>query len=175
MKKLFSLAALSAVCFLISCEGGGAKSGNSKNLEANREIYKAIETGDTSKMTIIADDAVDHDGPNGEVKGGATIKAMLADFHNHIKDLKMEVITDAANEDYVFTLVHMTGTTTDDKMGMPAGQKMVSKSVDVVKFKDGKATDHWGFMSQSEVMQMMKMHNMPGMKDSTMKMKKDSM
>src|SRR5438067_444583 len=157
MKRFLSIAALASGCFLFSCENGGPNSVNNKNMEANKDVYKGIETGDTTKFAIIADDAVDHEpGPDGkEVKSGQAIKTMLADFHNHIKDLKMDVETEAANGDYVFSLIHMTGTAQDGSMGFPAGQKIDSRSVDLIKFKDGKASEHWGFMDMNEAMKMM--------------------
>ena len=130
-----------------------------KNLANNKEIYKAIQTGDVSKIKDYIDkDAVDHGGgANGQdVKGGDSIIAMLGNIHNSFTDLKMEVIADATNGDYVFTLVHLTGTTTANPgMGMPPNKKMDSKSVDVVKVKNGKAIEHWEFMDPKEMMAMM--------------------
>jgi hypothetical protein len=40
-------------------------------------------------------------------------------------------------------------------MGMKAGQKMEVNSVDVAKFKDGKAVEHWIFMDPNDMMKMM--------------------
>lgn len=132
---------------------------NEKNLAHNKEIYKAIETGDVSKIKDYIDkDAVDHGGgANGQdVNGGDSILAMLGNIHNSFTDLKMEVIADATNGDYVFSLVHLTGTTTANPgMGMPPNKKMDSKSVDVVKVKNGKAIEHWEFMDPKEMMAMM--------------------
>lgn len=171
MKKL--LLALTAGLFslLISCNSKTSNSSSSnsdssmegKNKMANEEIYKGIETGDPSKFSIIADDAVDHGDPRHEMKGDS-IRKFLADMHNHINDLKIDIISEAADGDYVFTLSRMTGTTKDSTMGMPAGMKMDSKSVDVVKFKDGKAVEHWAYMDPKDMMQMqmgMPMSNMP--------------
>lgn len=132
---------------------------NEKNLANNKEIYKAIETGDVSKIKDYIDkDAVDHGGgPNGQdVKGSDSIIAMLGSIHKSFTDLKMEVIADATNGDYLFTLVRLTGTTTANPgMGMPPNKKMDSKSVDVVKIKNGKAIEHWEFVDPKEMMAMM--------------------
>ncbi|MEP6948870.1 MAG: ester cyclase [Ginsengibacter sp.] len=132
---------------------------NEKVLAHNKELYKAIETGDVSKIKDYIDkDAVDHGGgANGQdVKGGDSIMAMLGGIHNSFTDLKMEVIADAINGDYVFSLVRLTGTTTANPgMGMPPNKKMDSKSVDVVRIKNGKAVEHWEFMDPKEMMAMM--------------------
>jgi predicted ester cyclase len=132
---------------------------NEKALANNREIYKAIETGDVSKIKGYIDkDAVDHEGgANGQdVQGGDSIIAMLGSIHNSFTDLKMEVISEAISGDYLFTLVRLTGTTTANPgMGMPPNKKMDSKSVDVVKLKNGKASEHWEFVDPKDMMAMM--------------------
>jgi predicted SnoaL-like aldol condensation-catalyzing enzyme len=161
MKQLVFVATAAICCCLFSCQNAGNNNMGSpdgeKNKMAVREIYKAIETGDVSKLSgIIADDAVDHLGMNGhEVRGGENIIKMLADMHNHMKDVKMEVLSEAVDGDLVFTWNRMTGTCTDSSMGMRAGMQMDFKSVDVSKFKDGKAIEHWGYMDPADMMKMM--------------------
>ena len=176
MKKLVLPAAVAACCILFSCNNSGG-GGNDKNLEVTHDIYKGLETGDTSKLVNIADDGVDHMGPNGtEVKGGENIRKMLADMHNHVKDLKIDVMQEAANGDYVFVLSKLTGTATDNMMGQQPGTAISQTAVDVIKFKDGKAVEHWGFMDPNEMMKMMQQQKpMDNMKTDTTKMKKDSM
>jgi len=169
MKQVFFAAATVVCCSLFSCQNPAnnmADSQAEKNKMVVHDIYQGIETGDMSKLNGIADDAVDHMGPKGtEIKGGDNIKKMLSDMHNHMKDLKMEVVAEAANGDYVFVWCHMTGTCTDSSMGMKGGMVMDSKSVDVIKFKDGKATDHWGYLDPQDMMKMM-----PPPMDNKMKM-----
>lgn len=128
-----------------------------QNLAKNRSVYKAIETGDSATIrALIADDAVDHQGPGGrELRGGDSITHMLADVHNHMKDLKFDIISDAARGDYIFSMVQMTGTTTDATMGMPAGTKIDGRSADVVRVKNGKMVEHWGFMDPNDMMKQM--------------------
>lgn len=166
MKKiLFSTAV--AVFLLIACKDATTTSSamsdstNEKNLADNNTVNKAIMTGDRATLdSFISNDAVDHMGPNGkEMDNGDSIKAMLADMHNHIKDMNMDVIAEASNKDYIFTFTRMTGTTTDSTMGMPAGTKIDSKGVDVVRIKDHKMVEHWGFVDPAEMMKQMHMDN----------------
>jgi predicted ester cyclase len=49
----------------------------------------------------------------------------------------------------------MSGTAKTDGMGMKAGQKIELNAVDIAKFKDGKAVEHWIYMDPKDVMQMM--------------------
>lgn len=177
MKKiLFGLPV--AMFFLFSCNtpasttpAVAATSQNDVNIANNLKIYKAIETGDVSSIdSLFASDAVDHDGPKGtDIKGKDSIMKMLGDIHNHIKDLKTDVITSAANGDYIFSLVHITGTTVDSSMGMP-GKSVDVKEVDVVKLKNNKMSEHWGFTDDTQVSkEMMEMRDKMGAMD---KMKK---
>lgn len=176
MKKILFSSSV-AMFFLVSCSNsvstspaGTANSQNDANMANNLKIYRAIETGNVSSIdTLIAIDAIDHDGPNGtEIKGRDSIVKMIGDIHNHIKDFKADVITSAANGDYVFSLVHITGTSADSSMGMP-GKSIDQKFVDVVKFKDAKIYEHWGFTDNAEVSREMmamqgKMNEMDKMK-----------
>jgi len=180
MKKLIFAAAV--LCFFASCKDSGTadNSQNEKNLENNRKVYQAIQTGNAAVIdSLIASDAVDHQGPNGmDIKGPDSVRHMLVDMHNHVKDLKLEIIADAANGDYIFAMAHISGTMNDASMGMPAGSKMDEKGVDVVKIKDGKMVEHWGFVDPNEMMkhmQSMPMDNkMENKMDNKMENKMDS-
>jgi predicted ester cyclase len=119
----------------------------------SRAVYKAIESGDVSGLdSIIAKDIDDHD--MGGVKGLDSVKARLGDIHNHFSDLKFDVISQASNGDYHFTMLTFSGTPKDNSMGMEPGKSFSMKGVDVVRIKDGKAVEHWGFTDNAEMMKM---------------------
>ncbi|HTM93209.1 MAG TPA: ester cyclase [Flavisolibacter sp.] len=153
MKKILFAVAASFGCFLIACNNTG-NSGNDKNISTSREIYNGIETGDTTKLSAIAPDALDHAGPYGDVTSGDSIKGMLAQIHNHIRDLKIEIINDVANSDYVYTWNKWTGTALDSSMGFTPNQPINTTGVDIVRFRDGKVVEHWGFVDQKDVIEM---------------------
>jgi ketosteroid isomerase-like protein len=171
MKHISLSIAVMAAITLASCNNSGTATTNEstgstkdttvsdeqQNLEKNRGVYKAIQTGDSAFIrSVIADDAVDHQAPNGgEIRGGDAITHMLADMHNHFKDMNLEVVSDAARGDYVFSMVHVKATATDNSQGMPAGTSMDNNQVDVVRIKDGKMVEHWGFLNWADVMKMM--------------------
>ena len=72
------------------------------------------------------------------------------------KDLNWSRYKMHANNDYVFSLTRFTGTNTVPSMGAPAGTHFDMTSVEVTKFgSDGKATDHWVYMSMADAMKMM--------------------
>ena len=128
-----------------------------KNIATIHAINDAISSGEVNKLDqYIAADGVDHSGEHGEVKGLDSIKAELSHMHDTYKDLKLESIQDAANNDYVFSLSRFRGTNTVASMGAPAGTHFDMTSVDVAKFgSDGKVTDHWIYMSMDDAMKMM--------------------
>src|ERR1700694_827514 len=105
---------------------------------------------------FVSPDIVDHT-PMGDVRGLDSVKKMLAEIHNHVPDVKMELISDASNANYHFSLIKMTGTVKDNFMGMPANTTITDTSVGVEKIVSGKVTDHWRFASPSQVMKMMSM------------------
>src|SRR5438034_9277904 len=105
MKKLLFITATAMLCFLISCTdssttGTTDNSRNEDNLKFNRDVLKGIETGDSSLINKhIAGDAVDHQGPNGDVKGGDRGRHMSMDKHNHVKGLRFDVLAQASSRD----------------------------------------------------------------------------
>ncbi len=168
MKKLFLISAGIGFCMLMSCKestsaDNGAASLQEKNKANTMIVYKALETGDVNGLDSIIDkDFVDHSGPNGDVKGIDSLKSMFIEIHNHIPGLKMESIANATDGDYNFDLNRMSGTTSSPYMGMPANYKFDMMSVDVVKIKNGKAIEHWGFSDPKDIMKMMQNMKMNG-------------
>jgi hypothetical protein len=179
MKKFLTITATGIICFFTSCNNkAGGNAQGEKNIAAVHSVNRAIESGDVSKLDqYIAADGVDHSGEHGEVKGLDSIKASLKRLHDDYKDMKLEELQDAANGDYVFSLTKFTGTNVVPSMGAPAGTNFDMTTVEVTKFNgDGKATDHWGYMSMADAMKMMGGGNNMGMEkmDAMDKMKKDT-
>lgn len=142
---LLSIAAF-AFCTTAMSQGMSAKA--KKNLEVNTAIMKAYTAGDFSKMKeYIAADAVDHGGDAGDIKGVDNIISEMKRYHDMMPDATYVVIKEMADDEYVFSWTKMTGTMN--------GKKMTMTSLDVAKFKDGKAIEHWVYMDPKEMMQMM--------------------
>ena len=159
MKKLL-LAASAVLLCLCSCNNQATVAGESKNndmaqknLDASHTVNKAFETGDVSGLdSVIADDFIDHT-DRGDKKGRDSLKAMVKMVHDNFKDQKMEIVKEMADNDYVFSWMRFTGSS-DGSMGMPAGPYDM-RSIEVAKFKDGKAVEHWSFMEMQDMMKMM--------------------
>ena len=162
MKKIFFASAAVATCFFVSCkdEKSSANDAAETYKQKNAMIYKTIETGDTAGLKDwIASDAIDHGGaPDGsDVHSGDSIIAMLSQVHTaFLPGLKYTIINQTTDGDYLYVLAEMNGTTTGAPgMGMPPNTKMDMKSVDVIKIKDGHASEHWAFASPGDMMKMM--------------------
>lgn len=168
MKRLFLM--MTAAVLLLSCEnrtdavGSRAENDNSsmaqRNTEHSREIYRAIETGDVSRLdSVLDEDIIDHNGnPDGsDIKGRDSVKHLLTQIHQYFDGLKIEHLSDATSADgnYHFAMVRMKGKSKTNPWGMPVGVDIDDTMVDVVKIKDGLAAEHWGFMSQQDVNEMM--------------------
>jgi hypothetical protein len=185
-KRLFALAGL---FLLFSCndaaknDGTATKEDNNdymakarRNTEHNREIYRAIETGDVSKLdSFVAKDVIDHEGNNGkDIVGLDSLKHHLGNLHNYFDGMKMEILSEGTSLDgaYHFSLIRMKGKTKANPWGMPVGMDIDDMAMDVVKIKDGKASEHWSFTSQKDINEMMAMsggNKPPAIKESTNK------
>jgi predicted ester cyclase len=158
MKKLFfaPVALLGIFCISCSNNSGGLSDTAKKNLEANHAIQKMFETKDFSKIgDYIAQDGVDHSGPTGDVKGVANIKAEIEKMAAMTSDDKSEIIKELADDEYVMSYARYTGTCKMAGMGYKVGDKVDMSTIELSKFKDGKATEHWSFASMADMMKMM--------------------
>ncbi len=162
MKQLLFAAGL---LLLISCNDGTTDAGTNENNAQrntlhNADIYKAIETGDVSKLdSFIAEDIIDHNGgvDGRDIVGRDSVKKMIGEIHTYFDGLKMEMISEGTSADgnYHFAMVRMKGKAKQNPWGMPVGQDINDVSVDVVKIKDGMAVEHWGFLSWGDINEMM--------------------
>lgn len=171
MKKLF-FAALAASLIFVSCKDASSEKGSDakqKNLAASNAIDRAFETGNVNAIdSFIADDFIDHT-DRGDFKGRDSLKAMVKFVHENMKDMKTEKLHQLADDDYVFSWMRWTGTS-NGSGGMPNGPYDMH-AMEVSKFKDGKAVEHWTYMDMKEMMKMMPQPAMGDVKMDTSKTK----
>ena len=158
--------------FLLSCNSNGkpaeatdtpaadkaTSSLAQKNLDAMHVVDKAFQTGDVSGIdSVVATNFVDHT-DKGDMNRDS-LKAMIK-MSATDKTMKMETTKEVADDDYAFAMMHMTGT--GDGVMMPAGPYDMH-SVEIVKFSNGKAVEHWSYMQGAEIAKMMQKMIPPGM------------
>jgi predicted ester cyclase len=179
MKKIFFIAFAALLCICTSCNSksdttatsdNGDKEREQKNIAASDAVTNAFQTGDASGLdSVISDDFIDHT-DRGDKKGRDSLKAMVNFVHANFKDMKMEKIRDVADGDYVYSWMTYSGTS-DGTMGMPKGPYKMSV-IELSKFSDGKAVEHWGFMDMQDMAKMMPQPAPAKNKMDTSKMKK---
>lgn len=159
MKKLLFIVSAGFFSLLIACNGkteGGMSAAAKKNLDAMHGITKCFDTKDFSKLSdYIAEDAIDHAGQEGDIKGLANMKAEFEKMVQIWEPSPTKVIKELADDEYVMSWLRFTGTMKLDQMGMKAGDKYDMSALEVSRFKDGKAVEHWTFMQPSDMMKMM--------------------
>lgn len=150
MRKLLSLLLIAVFSFFVSCnsDSGGMSATAKKNIEVNDAITKAYEEGDFDKMgDYIAADAIDHAGEQGDIVGLENIVAEMKKWKAMMPDMKGTTTKTLADDEYVFTWSKSSGTMN--------GAQIEMTGVDVAKFKDGKAVEHWMYMDPKDMMKMM--------------------
>ena len=156
MKNL--LTSFAACAILISCSNKNSETSSAntaaaqQNLDAVHNIRKAFETGDTSLINrSVAEGFTDHkDGQ--DVTGIDSLKSFVLASHQHIKNLQVEPIKELADDEYVMSWVRFSGTG-DGQVGTMQGDFDV-RGVQITKFKNGKATEHWEAMDMRDVARM---------------------
>ncbi|REJ82881.1 MAG: ester cyclase [Bacteroidetes bacterium] len=169
MKNLFSLltACILSCALLISCSNPGSDAQNKqleKNKVAMQKILESFSTGNVDNLgNYIADDCVEHTpDPNISATGLEGVKQMIAMYRSSFPDMKVNIMSMTAEGDMVITHYNMTGTNSGPMGEMPpTGKSMNVNGVDVVKFKDGKATEHWGYWEESKFMEQLGLMGAP--------------
>ncbi len=70
-----------------------------------------------------------------------------------ISGILNQKIQEVAKGDFVYSWMRYTGTS-DGTMGMPDGPYEM-KAIEVARFRDGKAVEHWNFMDVQDMVKMM--------------------
>jgi len=131
---------------------GGLSATAQKNLDAFYTVDSAFQSGDLSRIDdAVASDFVDHT-PYGDWNRDS-LKTMITKMKT-AGNMKSEIRKVLADDEYVMGWLRWSGTSDGSIPGMPAGPFNMS-GVEVVRFKDGKAVEHWAFMDAVEAMKMM--------------------
>lgn len=172
MKKILFAVSAGALCFLTACNNESKTSAASestaensqaqKNIEAQHTVIKAFQTGDVSGIdSVVTADFVDHT-DMGDKKGVDSLKAMVNFVRSNFKDMKTETVKELADDNYVMSWIHYTGTS-DGKM-MPAGPFDMD-AIETTRFENGKGVEHWSFSEAQDMakfmQRMQQMNNMP--------------
>ena len=162
MKKIFVAASAGLCCVLAACNNESKTSTASettaessqaqKNLDAQHVVIKAFQTGDVSGLdSIVSADFVDHT-DMGDKKGVDSLKAMVNWVRTTFKDMKTETVKELADDNYVMSWIHYTGTS--DGTMMPPGPFDMD-AIETTRFENGKGVEHWSFSEAQDMAKFM--------------------
>jgi predicted ester cyclase len=156
----------SLLFFVTSCKkeespGASTTAAEDSTEKANeakfREVYSMFESGKLDGLEQhIAADYVEHTPWPGQEPGLEGLKKGLMQFKTAFPDLKFTLEDVWTDGDIVIGHFRQTGTMTGELPGMPAtGKQMDIHGVDIVRIKDGKAVEHWGYQEDNKMAQQM--------------------
>ena len=94
---------------------------------------------------FVAEDVVDHEVPPGFPAGRDGVKAYIGAFVEAVPDLQIEVHQLFGEGDLAAGRATWSGTQEGELPGIPAtGKRFSIDSIDIVRFEDGRAVEHWG-------------------------------
>jgi predicted SnoaL-like aldol condensation-catalyzing enzyme len=81
------------------------------------------------------------------------VKKAFAHYFEGIPDMQVKVNFIMAEGDFVTTQITTTGTNTGSIYGRPAtNKKFEINGVDIIRFKNGKAVEHWGYAEEGKML-----------------------
>ena len=122
-----------------------------------RRFYSEVSAGNLDVCDeLIADDFVDHEEVPGISSDKAGVKQFFAMLRAAFPDVRVEPQELFAEGDLICARAIVTGTHQGEWMGMPAtGKRIDVQLIDILRIRDGQATEHWGAMDAMTMMQQL--------------------
>lgn len=156
MKKALLLLMM-GLTFVACSEKDPMAETEAKNLAAFKSFDEAMQKNDMASLDKYVDAGyVAHQMMPGQKPGLEGLKESFAMMKASFPDTKWTYTNTWAEGDYVIGHFQMSGTMTGPMGPMPASNKKYDVSgVDVIKYKDGKAIEHWMYMEDRKMMEQM--------------------
>ena len=126
-----------------------------RNLAESKKFYEEVFNKGNIAMAdeLMTVDFIEHEEFPGLEPGREGVKQFFKMFRTAFPDLKATPEMMLAKGDKVVSYIIITGTHKGEFMGMePTGKQIKIKGIDIVKFKDGKAAEHWGLTDSMTMM-----------------------
>ena len=169
MRSIVSFIVVTA--FVVMAHSGFAaqkgRTSSAQNKATAKKMYGWFNADNwDSVATVIPADYIEHDPDQGQKPGLDGLKEMFKQYRATFPDLKMELKDISADGDLVMTRVVITGTMNGKMMEMPPnGKKMEVEMFEQMRFKDGKAVEHWGVFDSMKMMTQLGLMPGPGEAD----------
>ena len=129
------------------------------SVEANKAAFRrtyehVLNQGDLAIIEeLIAPDFINHEAPPGRDRGPESIRQLATMLRTAFPDLRFTVEDIVAEGDVVAGRLVMSGTHRGPLMGMaPTGRSVHQAHMHFVRFRDGKAIEHWGMRDDAGMM-----------------------
>ena len=128
-----------------------------QNKAAMQRVYRVLSTGNLDEAdSVIAEYALSHEVPPEYPSGLKGWKLYFTDFRASFPDLHFQILDTIAEGDTVVCRCIMKGTHQGDFMGIPStGKKINVDGVDIARFRDGKAVEHWAYYDELGMMRQL--------------------
>ena len=137
--------------------------------EENKALFRRtyeelLNTGDLSVADeLVSAEFVNHEAPPGRDRGPESMRGLATMLRTAFPDLHFEIEELVAEGDIVAGRLTMSGTHEGPLMGTPpTGRSVRQDHMHFVRFRDGKAVEHWGVRDDLGMMQQLGVIPAPG-------------
>jgi predicted ester cyclase len=129
-----------------------------------RAYEEVLNRGDLSVVDeLIAPEFLNHEAPPGRDRGPESMRGLATMLRTAFPDLRFTIEELVAEGDIVAGRLTMSGTHEGPLMGMPpTGRSVRQAHMHFVRYRDGKAVEHWGVRDDLGMMQQMGLIPEPG-------------
>ena len=129
----------------------------SNKATANRFYDEAINGGNMDLIDeVVSPDFVEHEGFPGLGTDRQGVKDFFTMFRTAFPDMKFAIDDMLEDGDKIVVRATMTGTHKGEFMGIaPTGKSISVQAIDIVRFENGKVTDHWGVTDTAGMMEQL--------------------
>lgn len=127
-------------------------------VRARRVMDELFNAGNLSVADeLFAADVVDHGAPPGlQFQGRDGVKELVADLHLAFPDIRYVIADEWAIDDLVVHRTRGRGTMRGEYLGFaPTGRVAEWPGIHILRFADGRVTDHWGVADRLSMMQQL--------------------
>jgi steroid delta-isomerase-like uncharacterized protein len=129
-----------------------------ENKSQFRRTYEEMLNGGNLAVAeeLVAPDFVNHEAPPGKDIGPESVRGLATMLRTAFPDLHFEIEDLVAEGDTVAGRLTMSGTHEGPLMGMPpTGRTVRQDHMHFVRFRDGKAVEHWGVRDDVSMMRQL--------------------
>jgi predicted ester cyclase len=129
-----------------------------------RAYEEVLNQGNVSVVDeLIAPDFFNHEAPPGRNRGPESMRGLANMLRTAFPDLHFEIEELVAEGDTVAGRLTMSGTHEGQLIDLPpTGRSMRQDHMHFVRFRDGKAIEHWGVRDELGMMQQLGVITPPG-------------